>query len=109
MIQDKESKIFKEYFWNPPNPYKFRFPKVKLLNEPLLIYEAHIGIASNEEKIATYADFRQNLLPLIHKQGYNCIMLMAIQHHALYSSFGYQVTNYFSPSSYFLLFSFYCT
>jgi 1,4-alpha-glucan branching enzyme len=39
------------------------------------------------------------VLPRIAKNGYNVIQLMAIQEHAYYASFGYQVTSFFAPSS----------
>ncbi|MEN2495473.1 MAG: 1,4-alpha-glucan branching enzyme [Marteilia pararefringens] len=103
MIQDPGTLLFKPLFWNPDNQYEFVNAKVSIdtATTPLLIYEAHVGIASNEEKIASYSQFRTEMLPRIKKQGYNCLMLMAIQHHALYSSFGYQVTSFFSPASWF--------
>ena len=43
------------------------------------IYEAHIGIASPKEGVTTYTEFTNNVLPRIHKNGYNAIQLMAIQ------------------------------
>uniref|UniRef100_A0A673YXL3 1,4-alpha-glucan branching enzyme n=1 Tax=Salmo trutta TaxID=8032 RepID=A0A673YXL3_SALTR len=65
----------------------------------LRIYEAHVGIASPAEEIATYTNFTLNVLPKIKDLGYNCVQLMAIMEHAYYGSFGYQVTNFFAASS----------
>jgi 1,4-alpha-glucan branching enzyme len=65
----------------------------------LKIYEAHIGMSSEEEKIATYDEFRENVLPRIIDAGYNTIQLMGIQEHPYYGSFGYHVSNFFAPSS----------
>ena len=62
------------------------------------IYEAHVGISSPEAKIATYTYFKDNILPLIKKQGYNAVQLMAVMEHAYYASFGYQVTSFFAAS-----------
>lgn len=45
----------------------------------LRIYEAHIGMSGEDERISTYAEFRDNVLPRIKKQGYTAIQLMAIQ------------------------------
>lgn len=63
------------------------------------IYESHVGISSPEGKIATYNYFRENVLPLVKRQGYNAVQLMAIMEHAYYASFGYQVTSFFAASS----------
>uniref|UniRef100_A0A8C1YH63 1,4-alpha-glucan branching enzyme n=1 Tax=Cyprinus carpio TaxID=7962 RepID=A0A8C1YH63_CYPCA len=65
----------------------------------LRIYEAHVGISSPEEKIASYRNFTRDVLPRIKDLGYNCVQLMAIMEHAYYASFGYQVTNFFAASS----------
>uniref|UniRef100_A0A8C1KKC9 1,4-alpha-glucan branching enzyme n=1 Tax=Cyprinus carpio TaxID=7962 RepID=A0A8C1KKC9_CYPCA len=66
----------------------------------LHIYEAHAGISSPEEKIASYKNFTRDVLPHIKDLVYNCVQLMAIMEHA-YSSFDYQVTNFFAASSHF--------
>jgi 1,4-alpha-glucan branching enzyme len=67
--------------------------------ESLRIYEAHVGMASEEPLVAGYTHFKDHVLPRIHVQGYNCVQLMAVQEHAYYASFGYHVTNPFAPSS----------
>ena len=68
--------------------------------ERLKVYESHVGISSPEGKIATYTYFKDNILPRVKQQGYNCIQLMAIMEHAYYASFGYQVTSFFAASRY---------
>ena len=65
----------------------------------LLIYECHIGMAQEEGKVGTYREFKENVLPRIQALGYNTIQIMAIMEHPYYASFGYQVTNFFAPSS----------
>ena len=67
--------------------------------EPPIIYEAHIGMSSEEYKIATYREFADNVLPHIQDGGYNTIQLMAIMEHPFYGSFGYQVSSFFAASS----------
>ncbi|AEU39357.1 1,4-alpha-glucan (glycogen) branching enzyme [Lactococcus cremoris subsp. cremoris A76] len=69
------------------------------LSEAPLIYEAHIGISTEEYKINSYKEFTRDVLPRIKKDGYNTIQLMAIMEHPLYASFGYQVSNFFAISS----------
>jgi len=67
--------------------------------ERLRIYEAHIGMSSEQPIISTYTNFKNEVLPYIAKTGYNCIQLMGIMEHSYYASFGYQVTNLFAVSS----------
>lgn len=68
-------------------------------DEPPVIYEAHIGMSSEESKISTYREFADNILPHIADGGYNTVQLMAIMEHPFYASFGYQVSNFYAPSS----------
>ncbi|XP_052422465.1 1,4-alpha-glucan-branching enzyme [Carassius gibelio] len=84
--------------WDPPQPYQFQHPRPPRPSS-LRIYEAHVGISSPEEKIASYKNFTREVLPRIKDLGYNCVQLMAIMEHAYYASFGYQVTNFFAASS----------
>lgn len=67
-------------------------------SEPL-IYEAHIGMSGESEKVHDYNFFTENILPRIEKAGYNVIQLMAIPEHPYYGSFGYHVSSFFAPSS----------
>lgn len=48
-------------------------------------------MAVSHVQVATYENFRVNVLPHIKRQGYNAIQLMAIMEHAYYACFGYQV------------------
>ena len=72
--------------------------KPKAAPDPLLIYEAHIGMAREEGGVGSYREFTENVLPRIKEDGYNTVQLMAVQSHAYYASFGYQVTNPFAPA-----------
>ncbi|MEW6250285.1 MAG: hypothetical protein AB1716_06540, partial [Planctomycetota bacterium] len=65
----------------------------------LRIYEAHVGMATEEYRVGTYREFAAQVLPRIAAAGYNAVQLMAIQEHPYYGSFGYQVSNFFAPSS----------
>ena len=99
VVQDPETKIFSAQVWNPEVPYKFKNRKFKPKKSPLLIYECHIGMSTNEEKVGSYDEFRQNVLPRVAKDGYNAIQIMAIQEHPYYGSFGYHVSSFFAASS----------
>jgi 1,4-alpha-glucan branching enzyme len=99
VVQDPYTKIFNSQVWKPPQPYRWKKPDFMRSNEPPLVYEAHVGMAQDGEKIGTYKEFTENILPRIVKAGYNTIQLMAIQEHPYYGSFGYQVSSFFAASS----------
>ena len=99
VVQDDATKIFSAQVWAPEKPYTFKQHSFKRQAGPLLIYECHIGMAQDAEKVGTYDEFRINILPRIKKAGYNCIQIMAIQEHPYYGSFGYHVSSFFAPSS----------
>ena len=91
--------VYEAIFWNPIHTYTWKYERPWPRDTDLRIYEAHIGIASPEGRIASYDEFRENVLPRIVRLGYNTIQLMAIMEHAYYASFGYQVTSFFAISS----------
>ena len=99
VVQDEVTKIFSAQVWAPEEEYKWKVKKFKPNTSPLLIYECHIGMAQDAEKVGTYTEFKDNVLPRIIQDGYNCIQIMAIAEHPYYGSFGYHVSNFFAPSS----------
>lgn len=99
VVQDEQTKIFSAQVWDPETTYTWQNTKFKPNTSPLLIYECHIGMSQDAEKVGTYEEFRQNILPRVHRAGYNCIQIMAVQEHPYYGSFGYHVSNFFAASS----------
>ena len=99
VVQDDQTKIFSAQVWNPQTPYRFRRKTFKPNTSPLLIYECHIGMAQQKEGVGTYNEFRENVLPRVIRDGYNCIQIMAVQEHPYYGSFGYHVSSFFAASS----------
>ncbi|WP_236786708.1 alpha-amylase family glycosyl hydrolase [Anaerococcus ihuae] len=100
-VERDENLDFSAILENPRKKFKWTDEKFKIKNHDLLIYEAHIGMACEKEEVGTYKDFEKNILPRIKKEGYNTIQLMAIAEHPYYGSFGYQVSNFFAPSSWY--------
>ena len=98
VVQDETTKLFCAQVWAPEKNYQFRHPAPEL-DGPLLIYEAHVGMAQEESKVGSFAEFREKILPRIAASGYNTIQLMAILSHPYYGSFGYHVANFFSIAS----------
>jgi 1,4-alpha-glucan branching enzyme len=66
----EKSKVYHGVFYNLPADqiYQFKYPQPKK-RDRLKIYEAHVGISSPKEEIATYENFRINVIPRIVKQG----------------------------------------
>eukprot|EP00771_Trimastix_marina_P004125 gnl/Trimastix_PCT/862.p1 GENE.gnl/Trimastix_PCT/862~~gnl/Trimastix_PCT/862.p1 ORF type:complete len:689 (-),score=167.60 gnl/Trimastix_PCT/862:67-2133(-) len=84
--------------WAPAEPYRFQHGRPQRPSA-LRIYEAHVGMSSEEGRVATYREFADNIIPYIADTGYNCVQLMATMEHAYYASFGYQITNFFACAS----------
>ncbi len=99
VVQDDYTKIFNAQVWDPPTSYKWKHRKFVPSSHAPLIYEAHIGMSGEEERVHTYNEFRTDILPKIKKAGYNVVQLMAIPEHPYYGSFGYHVSSFFAPSS----------
>ena len=97
-VQDPQTASFTGQYWQPDTPFEWKHTVPKL-DGGLRIYEAHVGMSSEEERVATFEDFTRDVLPRIAKYGYNAIQLMAIQEHPYYGSFGYHVSNFYAVSS----------
>lgn len=99
VVQDEDTKIFSAQVWSPENPYQWKKPNFRPKKAPLFIYECHIGMGQDAEKVGSYNEFRLNVLPRVIADGYNCIQIMAIAEHPYYGSFGYHVSSFFAASS----------
>ena len=97
-VQDPQTKVFAAQVWDPAEPYVWKHPRAGKRPHPM-IYECHIGMSSEEEKVATFEDFRRDVLPRVKRLGYDTLQVMALQEHPYYGSFGYQVSNFFALSS----------
>lgn len=99
VVQDPDTKIFSAQVYAPEKPYEFKVKDFHPDVNPLLIYECHIGMGQEEERVGSYEEFRVNVLPRIQADGYNAIQIMAIQEHPYYGSFGYHVSSFYAASS----------
>ena len=99
VVQDEKTKIFSAQVGHPEHAYEWKKQTFRPKRGPLFIYECHIGMSQDAEKVGTYNEFRLNVLPRIIADGYNCIQIMAIAEHPYYGSFGYHVSSFFAPSS----------
>ena len=98
VTQDPVTNLFSATVYDPEEPYRFRHP-IPARPGAALIYETHVGMAQEAEKVGSFDEFTDVILPRIQKAGYNTIQLMAIMSHPYYGSFGYHVANFFSISA----------
>src|SRR5687768_2855426 len=78
VVQDGPSGDWTGVYWDPPRPHPLRNP-VPPLKGALRIYESHVGMAREEPKVGTFAEFTRDVLPRIAGLGYNAVQLMAVQ------------------------------
>lgn len=101
-VQDPETNDFAGQVWYPKEPFVWTdqgFDLAAHSQRAPFIYEAHPGMASEDERVASWREFADQLLPRIARLGYTTVQLMAVQEHPYYGSFGYHVSSFFAPSS----------
>ncbi len=99
VVQDPQTLIFNAQVWRPDKPYIWRNPDYRVPSDPLLVYEVHVGMAQEEGRVGSYAEFTAKVLPRIKATGYNTLQIMALPEHPYYGSFGYHVSSFFAASS----------
>lgn len=98
VVYERGTNVYTGRHWQPPEPYAWRHETPELKGSPR-IYEAHVGMAQEAERVGTYREFADHIIPRIRKAGYNVVQLMAIQEHPYYASFGYHVSSFYAASS----------
>jgi 1,4-alpha-glucan branching enzyme len=73
------------------------------LNEPLSIYEVHLGSwrrsPEDPDKWLSYRDLAAQLVEYCHKMGYTHVELLPVSEHPFTGSWGYQTVGYFAATS----------
>jgi 1,4-alpha-glucan branching enzyme len=68
---------------------------------PISIYEVHLGSWRRKEgnRQLTYLELADTLLPYVLDMGYTHVEILPVAEHPFEGSWGYQVTNYYAPTS----------
>ncbi len=98
VTQDPETKLFSAEVFESTFEWRHKRLAARVPRAPF-IYESHVGMATEEKKVGSYAEFRDNILPRVKKAGYDTVQLMAVMEHPYYGSFGYHVSSFFAASS----------
>ena len=98
VVQDPATDDFAAQIWLPDAPYVFQNGTPEQIGG-LRIYEAHVGMATEDGRVGTFGEFTRDILPRIAGLGYNAVQLMAVLEHPYYGSFGYHVSSFFAVSS----------
>ena len=90
------------YTWNDAE-WMNRRSKVDSYNSPMSIYEVHIGswqrIPEEGNRLLSYLELGDRLIPYVKEMGFTHIELMPVMEHPFDGSWGYQVVNYYAPTS----------
>ena len=88
------------YIWGDAEWMEARRQK-KWPQSPISIYEVHLGSWRRREgnRQLTYLELADTLLPYVLDMGYTHIELLPVAEHPFEGSWGYQVTNYYAPTS----------
>lgn len=94
IVQDIESFVWDDEKWIDKRSQAF--------DQPMAIYEAHLGSWRRHRKDNTFYSYREladTLISYVKELGYTHIELLPISEHPYDPSWGYQVTGYFAPTS----------
>ncbi|HEU0208728.1 MAG TPA: 1,4-alpha-glucan branching protein GlgB [Candidatus Udaeobacter sp.] len=88
------------YTWNDADWMEARREK-EWPRSAISIYEVHLGSWRRKEgnRQLTYLELADTLLPYVLEMGYTHIELLPVAEHPFEGSWGYQVTNYYAPTS----------
>jgi 1,4-alpha-glucan branching enzyme len=88
------------YTWNDADWIEARRQK-NWPQSPISIYEVHLGSWRRKEGNCqlTYLELADTLLQYVLDMGYTHIELLPVAEHPFEGSWGYQVTNYYAPTS----------
>lgn len=85
------------YEWHDKNWF---LNKPKVYNEPMVIYEMHLGSwRKRNGQFLKYNEIAKELAQYLHEQGYTHVEFMPFYEHPLDDSWGYMGTGYYSATA----------
>ena len=96
-----------EYEWQD-GEWMLRRSNESSLVKPISVYEVHLGswrrkkndgAKNSEDRFLNYREIADELVPYVKKMGFTHIELLPVMEHPLDDSWGYQVVNYYAPTS----------
>ena len=97
LVYDLERYQWSDQQWMAERPQK------QWHRSAISIYEVHLGswrrVVEDGNRFISYLEFAQTLLPYVLEMGFTHIELLPIAEHPFEGSWGYQVTNYYAPTS----------
>jgi 1,4-alpha-glucan branching enzyme len=97
LVYDLERYQWSDQQWMAERPQK------QWHRSAVSIYEVHLGswrrVAEDGNRSLSYLEFAETLLPYVLEMGFTHIELLPVAEHPFEGSWGYQVTNYYAPTS----------
>lgn len=96
-----------EYEWQD-GEWMLRRSNESSLVKPISVYEVHLGswrrkkndgAKNSEDRFLSYREIADELVPYVKKMGFTHVELLPVMEHPLDDSWGYQVVNYYAPTS----------
>jgi len=97
MVFDLDRYQWSDAEWMTARPNRDQY------NSPMSIYEVHPGswqrIPEEGNRSLSYLEMSERLIPYVKKMGFTHIELMPVMEHPFDGSWGYQVVNFYAPTS----------
>ena len=91
-----------DYDWGD-NHWMEKRQQRNALDEPLSIYEVHLGswmrVIEEDNRHLTYREIAPKLAEYVQRLGFTHVEFLPLMEHPFYGSWGYQTTGYFAPTS----------
>lgn len=95
------SRVFSSHYkWND-GEWRSNSLRNNFAQSPVSVYEIHLGswIRNSDGSFASYPEIARKICEYVKPMGYTHVEILPVMEHPLDESWGYQVINYYAPSS----------